>query len=66
LDRRIPECLSLLARAEAAGHDPDECDACRWQCWMLLGRFDDVWMTSERMIARGRHNPHRLWDGRPL
>jgi hypothetical protein len=66
LNRRIPECLSLLASAEALGQNPDECDACRWTCWMLLGRFDKAWKTSNRILARQRRDPHCLWDGLPF
>lgn len=65
-ERRIPEALELLDRAEAAGWDPDQCRGQRWFCWMLLGCFEEAWRESDRIAARGRADPNRLWDGRPF
>jgi|SRR5579871_4413588 len=64
--RCITECLQLLHRAERAGYPPDECAAYRWQCWMLLGRFEDAWRESDAIVGRGQPDPNRLWDGRPF
>jgi hypothetical protein len=64
--RYITECLQFLHRAERAGYPPDECAACRWQCWMLLGRFDEAWRESDAIAGRGRADPGRLWDGQPF
>jgi hypothetical protein len=30
---------------------------------MLLGRFEDAWLESDRINARGKPDPNRLWDG---
>jgi hypothetical protein len=65
-NRRIPACLELLQRAELRGHSPDECAACRWNCWMLLGRFEEAWRESDAIAARAAHDPNRLWDGLPF
>jgi hypothetical protein len=64
--RRIPECLALLERAEALKYDADACAGCRWYCWMLLGRFEEAWRESNAIAARGKPDPHRLWDGKPF
>jgi hypothetical protein len=64
--RNIPRALDLLDAAERAGHDPDQCAARRWSCWMLAGRFEEAWRESERIAARGRPDTHRYWDGLPF
>uniref|UniRef100_Q022U5 TPR repeat protein n=1 Tax=Solibacter usitatus (strain Ellin6076) TaxID=234267 RepID=Q022U5_SOLUE len=64
--RDIPAALRHIHRAERNGYDPDLCAACRWSCWMLLGRFDLAWRESDRIARRGRPDPYRLWDGAPL
>jgi hypothetical protein len=64
--RRIHECLELLRAAERSGHDPGACAACRWDCWMLLGRFEEAWKESDAILARGLRDPNRLWDGLPF
>ncbi len=33
---------------------------------MLLGKFEEAWRVSEQIAARGKPDPHALWDGRPL
>ncbi len=65
-NRRIPECLALLNRVEELGYSLDQCDAWRWNCWMLLGRFEEAWRVSGRIIQRGCFDPNRLWDGQPF
>jgi hypothetical protein len=64
--RRIHDCLELLRAAERSGHDAGECAACRWDCWMLLGRFEEAWKESDSILARGLPDPNRLWDGLPF
>jgi hypothetical protein len=64
--RSIPRALDLLNRAERRGHDPNQCAAQRWLCWMLLGRFENAWQESDRVTARGRPDPNRYWDGLPF
>ncbi|HEY2012869.1 MAG TPA: hypothetical protein VGH38_05175 [Bryobacteraceae bacterium] len=53
-----------MKRAELIGYSPDECAACRWNCWMLLGRFEEAWRESDGIVARGSPDPHSFWDGR--
>jgi len=65
-NRRIPECLELLQRAESMGCDADQCAAQRWNCWMLLGRLEQAWRESEAIASRGGPDPNRLWDGLPF
>jgi hypothetical protein len=64
--RRIHDCLELLRAAERSGHDPAACAASRWDCWMLLGRFEEAWKESDAILARGLPDPNRLWDGLPF
>jgi hypothetical protein len=64
--RSIRDALDLLHRAERSGYDPDQCAAYRWNCWMLAGRFEKAWRESDEIVARGRPDPHRLWDGLPF
>ena len=33
---------------------------------MLSGCFEEAWRESDRIAARGRPDPHRLWDGLPF
>ncbi len=66
-NRSIRRALDLLDHAERLGHDPDQCAAQRWSCWMLLGRFEDAWRESDRVTARRmRPDPNRFWDGLPF
>src|SRR4051812_3113750 len=64
--RRIPECLQLLQTAEQLGYSLDECAACRWTCWMLMGHFEEAWRESDAIAARNGPDPNRLWDGLPF
>ncbi|PWU07218.1 MAG: hypothetical protein C5B51_10555 [Terriglobia bacterium] len=64
--RYIPECLQFLRSAESHGYPSDECASCRWNCWMLLGRFEDAWLESDAIAARNGPDPNCLWDGRPF
>jgi hypothetical protein len=64
--RDVPQALKLLDLAESAGHDPIECSAQRWTCWMLTGRFENAWQESDRISADGPPDPNRFWDGRPF
>ncbi|MBV9084820.1 MAG: hypothetical protein JOZ62_19250, partial [Acidobacteriaceae bacterium] len=63
---RIPEALEALHRAEQFGYDADSCAAARWNCHMLLGDFESAWCESDAIAARGKPDPHRFWDGKPL
>ncbi|MDP9169908.1 MAG: ADP-heptose--LPS heptosyltransferase [Acidobacteriota bacterium] len=62
----MPEALRNFERAELLGHDPDECAAQRWYCWMLLGDLERAWQEGDAIAARGAPDPNRLWDGLPL
>ena len=64
--RRIEETLANLNEAEHLGFSPDECAAARWECWMLLGRFDRAWAESDLIAGRDSPDPHRFWDGQPF
>ena len=64
--RRIEEAIVLLNEAERTGHPGDECAAARWECWMLLGRFERAWAESDAIAQRGSPDPHRFWDGGPF
>jgi len=64
--RDIPAALRHIHRAERRGYDPDLCAACRWSCWMLLGRFESAWRESDRIARRGKPDAYRFWDGTPF
>ena len=64
--RRIPEALDVFFKAEQCGSDPDECASFRWNCWMLLGKFEQAWLESDRIESRGAFDPNRFWDGKPF
>src|SRR5581483_6394566 len=63
---RVQEALSLFDEAECAQADPDLCAAGRWQCHMLSGNFELAWRESDLISRRGKPDPNRFWDGRPL
>lgn len=65
-NRRIPECLDLLRRAEELGYDARQCAARRWHCWMFLGRFENAWQECESIDACRTPDPNCLWEGRPF
>ena len=64
--RRIAATLTLLARAEDHGFDPDQCAAYRWLCWMSTGHFEEAWRESDGIAARGGPDKNCYWDGRPF
>jgi hypothetical protein len=63
---RPEDALRQFASAERTGKDPDLCAAGRWICHMLIGNFDLAWRESDAIARRGRPDPNRFWDGRPL
>jgi hypothetical protein len=63
---RVRQALALFDAAERAQCDPDLCAAGRWQCHMLAGDFELAWRESDRINSRGKPDPNRFWDGRPL
>jgi hypothetical protein len=62
--RDLLAAVDFFYRAERSGFDPDLCAAGRWQCCMLLGRFEQAWSESAAIEARGKPDPYRLWDGK--
>lgn len=64
--RRISDALASLDEAERAGGDANECAGRRWECLMLLGRYEEAWRQSERISASGTPDPNALWDGAPF
>ena len=61
--RQVREALRVFQEAEIADADLSECAGARWQCWMLLGEFEQAWKESDRIRAIGKADPHRFWDG---
>jgi hypothetical protein len=64
--RQLTAALHHFNKAERLGYNPDECAAYRWQCWMLLGEFENAWRESDLIASRGAPDSHALWDGRPF
>ena len=68
--RLVSSALSMFLEAEQAGAEADACAAGRWQCCMLLGRYEEAWAASQQIEARqratGNVDPLRFWDGKPL
>jgi len=69
--RRIEAAIRTFDEAQSLGFDPDRCGAYRWQCWMLLGDFENAWRESNEISQRGvldpdPRDPDALWDGLPL
>lgn len=64
--RNLHAALHFFNAAEHFGFDPDACAAGRWQCYMLLGQFEQAWQESAAIEQRGNPDPHRLWDGKPF
>lgn len=63
---RAREALQLFKDAERAGYDPDESAAGSWTCHMLCGEFEEAWLESDAIEKRGKPDPLRFWDGKPL
>lgn len=63
--RCVEEALECFRTAQRLGADSNRCAAARWQCWMLLGRFECAWAESDFIAASGQEDPHRFWDGQP-
>jgi hypothetical protein len=58
--------LEEVCLAEQRGANPDECSGKRWECYMLLGRFEEAWIESDRIATRGYRDPNRFWNGEPF
>jgi hypothetical protein len=65
-NRNLIVAIGAFNGAESLGYNRNECAAYRWQCWMLLVRFEDAWRESDLISARSDPDPHALWDGRPF
>ncbi len=61
--REVAAALAAFANAKQAGAEADACDAGRWQCLALLGRYGEAWAVSDEIAARA---PGPFWDGQPL
>ena len=61
--RNVEPALAAFEDAKGKGADADACDAGRWQCLALLGRYEDAWAVSDEIAAR---TPGPFWDGQPL
>jgi hypothetical protein len=59
-ERRVKSAIFYFQEAERLGYDPDECAAYRWQCWMLIGQFEQAWAESDRISSRGKPDPGSL------
>ena len=74
-ERRIEAALALYEQAVEAGLPFEECAEARWTGAMLLGRFDEAWAVSDRILAARiaagpcwhlpRHHQW-VWNGRTL
>ncbi len=64
--RRCGDALTLFDRAVAAGADKDWCAGGTWIAHMLLGNYEQAWITSDEIRARGKPDPHRFWQGQPI
>jgi len=64
--REINQAVAAFSTAETLGFDPDACSGGRWICHMLEGNFELAWQESDGIAERGRPDPHRFWNGRPL
>jgi hypothetical protein len=62
--RRIVEALRTYDRAQAHGYPLNECAAGRWNCWMMLGKFELAWHESNLIEETGARDSNQLWDGR--
>ena len=60
--RNVERALECFYVAQRRGFDTGECAAARWDCWMLLGRFEAAWQESDLISALGR-DPERMWNG---
>jgi len=61
--RKVREALAFFGQAK---DPPNECRAAKWECYMLLGDFEQAWKTSDEISA---HNPQQqdcFWNGGPL
>src|SRR5690348_8761353 len=73
--RRVEEAYCAFLQARELGSDFDQTAAQLWRCAMLLGRLDDAWEVSDRVLDYRRRRgltcsglPLHLqwvWDGTP-
>ena len=64
--RRPLSAVENFNYAERQGFPLEQCAGSRWNCWMLLGKFEDAWRESDRIAALCAPGPAELWDGLPL
>ncbi len=65
-ERLLQPALTAYDAAEQTGAEPDRCAAGRWMCHMLLGAYEDAWLQSDAIRARGTADPLQLWNGEPI
>ncbi len=58
--------LFYFQEAERLGGDPCACAAQRWDCWMLLGDFENAWRESDYIARNQVPDNQCLWDGKPF
>ena len=61
--RDVQGALSQFDAAQAVGYPENECAAGRWQCWMLLGQFQQAWQESQRIADSRQADRDQLWSG---
>ncbi len=61
--RDVPRALEFFDTAQRHGYGITECAAARWDCWMLLGRFERAWQESDLIAESGSKSPGQFWDG---
>ena len=61
--RDLTRAIERADIAERLGHDPNECASLRWQCWMLLGEFENAWKESDSISNSREYDPNRFWNG---
>ena len=73
--RSVSRSLHHHLEAVRLGLNPEPGIHDRWMCWTLLGRFEEAWKESDRILQRrkGVRAPgesfmenHSLWDGSRL
>jgi len=65
-ERRAEAAIEAFYCAEYLGCEAGKCAAYRWQCWMLLGNFEEAWRESDAISALANGGTHELWDGEPF
>lgn len=62
-NREVLHAIERLNKAENLGYEHNECASARWQCWMLMGEFENAWKESDSISESCAYDPNRFWDG---